>query len=125
MPAFTYSRKPRDSGTRRKQFPPVAAGWHVVEGIEAKWKAPTEKQGPQYLWLRLDINEGEYLGRCLFATFHLNSTNPTAREIAEERLEELMTAVGVDDLKHTDQLLNKLFKVRVAIKYSEEYGSQN
>jgi hypothetical protein len=126
MPAFEYTPRKRE-GDKRKKFPALPEGWYVCEIPDPpKWKVSHKKpDAPSYLGVRLDIIEGKHVGRCFFVNLHLNAENEIARMLSEDLFEELLMAVGLDKLTHTDQLLGQPIKVLVKIKTSEEFGEQN
>lgn len=65
---------------------------------------PTKDGRGQYLYLELDVLEGQYAGRKLFDRLNLVNTNPDAVQIAQRTLSSLCRAVGKLQVNNSEQL---------------------
>ena len=71
----------------------LPAGRYAVQIVDSEIRVTKDGMG-QYLWLELDVLEGEYAGRKLFDRLNLINNNPTAVEIAQRTLSSICHAVG-------------------------------
>ena len=83
-------------------YDPLPAGMYnaTIAGAELK----TSKSGGQYLNVRYDITGPSHVGRVVFGMLNLTNPNQRAEEIGRQQLCELMRAIGLDNLKDSDQL---------------------
>lgn len=104
-------------------YDPLPAGMYnaTIAGAELK----TSKSGGQYLNVRYDITGPSHVGRVVFGMLNLTNPNQRAEEIGRQQLGELMRAIGLDNLKDSDQLIGGRLKVKVTVESSEQYGEQN
>lgn len=72
------------------------------------------KQGQkgEYLNAEFQIIEGEYKGRKFFDRYFVNGSD-TAIRIAHSKMSAIAVAVGVENLKNLDQIVNKPFTCKV------------
>lgn len=75
------------------------------------------KQGSkgEYLQATFQVVDGEYKNRKFFDRYFLNGSE-AAVKIAHGKLSSIAMAVGVENLKNIDQLLNKPFMCSVGIE---------
>ena len=66
-------------------FEVLPPGRYLVQIVTSEMR-PTKDGAGQYLWLELDVLEGECQGRKLFDRLNLVNPNPTAVEIAQRTL---------------------------------------
>ncbi len=64
----------------------------------------TKDGAGQYLYLELDILEGQYAGRKLFDRLNLINANPDAVQIAQRTLSSICRAVGKLQVSNSEQL---------------------
>jgi len=119
---MTYVADDLPKGDR--DFAPIPAGWYAVTISQAEVKKTNAGTG-SYIKMRLDVTGPSHQGRVLFSNINLRNPNPKAEEIGAQQLGELMRAVGLPRLEDTDQLIGRHVSVKVVIKESEQYGSQN
>lgn len=76
-----------------------------------------DKNGDQYIALRLNIIDGEYVGRKIFHNLALWSAGKRG-EIANDQLSNIAYYCGVNQVTDTAQLLGKPFQVKTRTKDS-------
>jgi hypothetical protein len=104
---------------------PVPAGWYDVAVDETEIKPTSDTLGTR-LAVRFTILDGQYAGRKIFTGFNIRNANPVAQEISFKQLSALAHAVGVLNVKDTQQLHGIPLKVRVKIKPAKDgYEPQN
>lgn len=64
----------------------------------------TKDGAGQYLYLELDILQGQYAGRKLFDRLNLINANPSAVQIAQKTLSSICRAVGKMQVSNSEQL---------------------
>jgi hypothetical protein len=74
-------------------FEPLPPGKYKVQITQSEMR-PTKDGSGSYLWLELDVLEGEHAGRKLFDRLNLNNSNPQTVEIAQRTLSSICYAVG-------------------------------
>lgn len=97
------------------EFEPLPAGWYpvmITDSEERETKAGTGS----YLQLTLEVIDGEFKGRLLWARLNLNNPNPKAVEIAQRDLANICKAVGVMAPKDSSDLHFKPLAARVKIR---------
>lgn len=108
---------------------PVGEYTVIVSASEYKMTKAKEGRVPsQYLSLTFDVVEGEYHGRKLFSSLHINNPNDTAKEIARRTLSAICGCVDVPRPKATEELHGKPLVVKVGIRPANEkdgYEAQN
>ena len=86
-----------------KPLEALPPGRYVVQIVNSEMR-PTKDGMGQYLWLELDVLEGEYAGRKLFDRLNLINANPTTVEIAQRTLSAICHAVGKMQVDDSEQL---------------------
>src|SRR5512132_3312138 len=86
-----------------KPLEALPPGRYVVQIVNSEMR-PTKDGMGQYLWLELDVLEGEHAGRKLFDRLNLVNANPTAVEIAQRTLSAICHAVGKMQVDDSEQL---------------------
>lgn len=74
-------------------FEVLPAGKYKVHVTDSDMK-PTKDGAGQYLWLEMEILDGEYQGRKIWDRLNLVNSNQQAVEIAQRSLSALCHAVG-------------------------------
>jgi hypothetical protein len=100
-------------------FEPIPAGKYLAVISEDEMK-PTRNNNGQYLQLTIEIIEGDYQGRKIWARLNLENPNMQAVEIARKELSAICRAVNVLQLTDTTQLLNIPFVLKVGLKKNKE-----
>ena len=78
-------------------------GKYLGQIIASEMRATKEGTG-QYLYLEIDILEGQYAGRKLFDRLNLVNTNPDTVQIAQRTLSSICRAVGKMQVSNSEQL---------------------
>jgi len=95
-------------------FSPIPAGEYTVEIKSAEIK-PTKAGNGSYINARMDVIEGKYAKRVLFAIINIKNPSEVAEKIGRAQLGEIMRANNIATLQDTDQLIGCTMIVRVAI----------
>jgi Protein of unknown function (DUF669) len=102
-------------------FDPIPAGKYLAAIIDSKMKATKSGKG-QYLELALQILEGEFKGRQVWARLNLDNPNPQTVKIARGELSAICRAVGVMAPKDSTDLHNLPMVVTVRCKKRQDTG---
>jgi hypothetical protein len=78
-------------------------GRYLVQIVDSEMRVTKDGMG-QYLWMELDVLEGEYAGRKLFDRLNLVNNNATAVEIAQRTLSAICHAVGRMQVQDSEEL---------------------
>lgn len=115
-----------DASTVAPQSPasPIPAGTYTAQVVESDLK-PMKSGNGTALSLTLQIIDGPYVNRKVWANLNVKHTNPVAQKIGQEQLSALCHAVGVIRMTDSAQLHMKPMKVRVKVKKDEQYGDKN
>ena len=106
-------------------FEPVPLGEYMVVISASEIKETKEKKG-KYLQFTYDIIEGDCKNRKLFDRLNIVNESETAQEIAQRSLSAICRAVGILHPKHSEELHDKPFLVKVGIRpASGEYQASN
>jgi hypothetical protein len=86
----------------------------------------TKDGAGQYLYLELDILEGQYAGRKLFDRLNLINANPDAVQIAQRTLSSICRAVGKMQVSNSEQLHLIPMTLDVRVRPPKgQYGESN
>ena len=96
-------------------FEPIPAGKYVAVVTASEMK-PTKSGKGSFLELVLEVIEGEFKGRKLWARLNLENANPLAVKIARAELSALCRAAGVLEPKDSCELHNLPIVVTVKQK---------
>ena len=112
--------KPQDS------FDPIPAGMYQAM-IEDSEVVPTKSGSGQMLKLTWKVIDGEFKGRLVFDRLNIQNQNPKAEEIGQRQLSTLCHAVGVLQLKTSEQLHGIPCTIKVIVRKDEsgQYADQN
>lgn len=102
-------------------FEPLPAGKYVAVITESEMK-PTKAGTGNYLQLTLQILEGPYQNRLLWARLNLDNPNETARKIAQGELSAICRAVGVLAPNDSVELHNLPLVINVRCKKRADTG---
>ena len=106
-------------------FDPIPAGWYkaIISASEIK---PTRDGYGEYLSLTLQVIEGQYANRLVFARLNLKNANDKAVDIARKDLAAICRAVGVMSPKASEELHDKPLMIKVKVRpASGEYDASN
>ena len=105
-------------------FDPIPAGWYkaIISNSEMK---PT-RNGGEYLSLTLQVIEGQYANRLVFARLNLKNANDKTVEIARKDLAAICRAVGVMSPQSSEELHDKPLMIKVKVRPAQgEYDASN
>jgi hypothetical protein len=103
----------------------LPAGWYNVAMDESTLK-PTKDGAGQYLEIRFNVLDGQYVGRKLFSRLNIRNQNPVAQEIAYKDLSAICHAVGVLQVQDSQQLHGRPLKVKAKVrKATDDYEASN
>lgn len=126
MVALPETFAPNDVPADDRNFEPIPVGVYKVQVIESKIE-DTKSGSGQMLVLTLEILDGEYANRRLWDRLNIQNQNPQAQQIAQRALADLCLAIGITQLRDTDELQFKPLDVKVGIRQDKtgQYGPQN
>ena len=97
-------------------FEPVPAGTYEVQITDTDLKTTKNLKG-QYIWMELTIiRNPEYQDRKVFANITISNENQKAVDIGRAQLGDLLEITGLATFSDTDELKNKILKVKVKIQ---------
>ena len=106
-------------------YEPIPAGWYraIISASEIK---PTRDGYGEYLSLTLQVIEGQYANRLVFARLNLKNANEKAVDIARKDLAAICRAVGVMSPRSSEELHDKPLMIKVKVRpASGEYEASN
>jgi hypothetical protein len=81
----------------------LPAGQYVAQIVSSEMRPTKDGQG-QYLWLEIDVIEGEHAGRRLFDRLNLVNANAQTVEIAQRTLSAICHATGRMQVQDSEEL---------------------
>jgi hypothetical protein len=102
-------------------FDPIPAGEYVARIAESEMKATKSGNG-QYLQLTIEVCDGRYKGRKLWARLNLDNPNQEAVEIARRELSQICHAVGVMKPRDSAELHGTPLAIKVTCKADKNTG---
>jgi len=118
----TFDASRIEPSTAYEVLPP---GKYLAQIVNSEMR-PTRDGMGQYLYLEIDILEGQYAGRKLFDRLNLSNPNPSAVEIAQRTLSSICRAVGRLQVNNSEQLHLVPFVADVKVRPPRgEYGESN
>ena len=118
----TFDASQIEPSTAYEVLPP---GKYLAQIVNSEMR-PTRDGMGQYLYLEIDILEGQYAGRKLFDRLNLSNPNPSAVEIAQRTLSSICPAVGRLQVNNSEQLHLVPFVADVKVRPPRgEYGESN
>lgn len=103
-----------------RDFSPIPEDDYLVEIKTAEIKVTKSGTG-KYINLRMDVIEGKYTKRVLFAMINIKNDADRAEKIGRAQLGEIMRCNNIATLQDTDQLIGATMIVRVGI---DEYKGE-
>ena len=106
-------------------FDVYPAGKYLSQIVSSEMRPTTDGRG-QYLYLELDILDGQFAGRKLFDRLNLVNDNPDTVDIAKRALSSICRATGQMQVKDSEQLhlIPMIADVRVRPPKGQ-YGESN
>jgi hypothetical protein len=103
---------------------PVGEYTVIIEDSDLK---PNNKNTGKNLLLTYQVIDGQLKGRKIFENLCIENPSMQAMQIAKRTLNSIGVAVGMTQIKDSNELHNKPFKIEVGIRGSEEdqYRRQN
>ena len=103
----------------------LPAGKYRAQIVESEMRVTKNGMG-QFLWLMLDILEGDYKDRKIFDQLNLVNPNPTTVEIAQRTLSAICHATGKMHVSDSEELHLIPMTIQVKIKPPKNgYGESN
>lgn len=96
------------------EFSAIPEGLYTVTIKDTQIK-PTKAPGGQYISLRMDVNDGQYARRVLWANINIKNASADAERIGRAQLGDILRAIGVAQLSDTDQLIGGQMEVKVVV----------
>ena len=106
-------------------FDPIPAGWYTAIISSSEMKATRDGYG-EYLSLTLQVIEGQYENRLVFARLNLKNANEKAVDIARKDLAAICRAVGVMSPQASEELHDIPLMIKVKVRpASGDYDASN
>ena len=103
----------------------LPSGKYRAQIVESEMRVTKNGMG-QFLWLMLDIIEGDYKGRKIFDQLNLVNPNPTTVEIAQRTLSAICHATGKMHVSDSEELHLIPMTIQVKIRPPKNgYGESN
>ena len=103
----------------------LPAGKYRAQIVESEMRVTRNGMG-QFLWLMLDILDGEHKSRKIFDQLNLVNPNPTTVEIAQRTLSAICHATGKMHVSDSEELHLIPMTIQVKIKPPKNgYGESN
>ena len=103
----------------------LPAGKYRAQIVESEMRVTKNGMG-QFLWLMIDILEGEQKGRKIFDQLNLVNPNPTTVEIAQRTLSAICHATGKMQVSDSEELHLIPMTIQVTVKPPKNgYGESN
>ena len=105
------------------EFEPLPAGEYLTMITESSLE--NTKTGGRMVKLTYTIMEGQYESRKLWSQHNIVNSSPKAEEIGRKELSRIAHAIGQPMISDTEQLLNRVVRIRIVIKNDPGYGPKN
>jgi hypothetical protein len=103
----------------------LPAGNYRAQIVESEMRVTRNGMG-QFLWLMIDILEGEHRGRKIFDQLNLVNPNPTTVEIAQRTLSAICHATGRMHVSDSEELHLIPMTIQVKVRPPKNgYGESN
>ena len=99
----------------------LPAGDYLMQVVQSEVRSTKDGSG-QYIWLEMDILDGEHAGRKYWERLNIWNSNPQAVEIANRALTSLTRACGLVAVEDTEEMHFKPFKVRMGVSKRKDTG---
>ena len=113
-----------DEHEDQADFDTLPAGEYPVQVIESQI-LPTKSGTGERLSLTLEIIDGEYERRRLWANLNIVNQSADAQRIGQAQLASLCKAAGIGPIDDTEHLHGVPVIARVAVKNDPTYGPKN
>jgi hypothetical protein len=105
----------------QQTFDVLPPGDYKVQIVQSKMMDTKNGTG-QYLWLEMDIVDGQHQGRKVWDRLNLVNPNQQAQEIARRQLSAIGHAVGVLRFQDSEELHFKTLVAQVMVKQRQDTG---
>ena len=106
-------------------YEPIPAGWYTAIISSSEMKATRDGYG-EYLSLTLQVIEGQYENRLVFARLNLKNANDKTVDIARKDLAAICRAVGVMSPQASEELHDIPLMIKVKVRpASGDYEASN
>lgn len=103
----------------------LPAGWYVAQVTESA-VAQNKKATGDVLSLTLDILDGQFRGRKIWARLNVKHQNEVAERIGQQQLRQLCEGVGIAGISDTTQLHMKPVMVKLKVRAADgDYEASN
>lgn len=99
----------------------LPAGDYMMQVVQSEVRATKDGSG-QYIWLEMDILDGEHAGRKYWERLNIWNSNPQAVDIANKALTSLTRACGLVSVEDTEDMHFKPFRVRMGVSKRKDTG---
>lgn len=107
------------------QFDVIPPGDYLVQVVQSDLRA-TKKGDGQYIWLELDILDGQYSGRKLWDNVNIINPNAKAQEIGQKILAQICKATGLAAVTDSEQFHFKPMIAKVKVQpATDQYDASN
>ncbi len=99
-------------------FEPAPSGWYIAQITKSEIK-PTSAGTGEYIkneWKILEANEPKYVGKMFWQNLNIVNPSEMAVKIGKGQLKKLNEALGIAELKDTDELIGQPVKVFLKVK---------
>jgi len=122
LSAYNFDASTIEAST---SYDPIPAGWYTAIISNSEMKATRDGYG-EYLSLTLQVIEGQYENRLVFARLNLKNANDKAVDIARKDLAAICRAVGVMSPQSSEELHDKPLMIKVKVRPAQgEYDASN
>lgn len=109
----------------REDMEVLPPGDYTVMFVASEMRETKDGSG-QYLWLEMDVIDGEHAGRKLWDRLNLVNRNPKAAEIASRTLASICVAVQKMNLVDSEELHGCTLVAKVKVRPGQgDYGPSN
>ena len=108
----------------REPMEAIPVGEYAVVIVDSEEKENSKKTG-SFHQFTLEVIDGDYKGRKLFARLNLNNPNDVAVGIARAELAEICKAVGVMKPKDSTDLHNLPMRIKVGMEKRKDNGEMS
>ena len=106
-------------------YTPIPAGVYTTAIVDSDVK-PTKSGGTQAIFT-LQVVDGPFAGRKVFARLNVRNPSPEAERIGQSQLSALQHAAGVLQMQDTSQLHGTVVRARITVRKDDtgQYGDSN
>lgn len=113
-----------DSVEASNNYEPLPAGWYSASISDAELRDTKAGTGV-YVSVKYVISGPSHQGRIVYGNMNIRNPNSMAEDIGRQQLAALMRAIGLDEIRDTDQLIGGNCEIKLSIKQDEQYGDRN